>query len=462
MKNKSLLSHTLLTLAEFTERRAKFLSLMPENSVAIFSAANEVTRSNDTEYAFCQNKNFYYLSGYSEPDAILLLVKPSFGEDKSQSGEQSILFNRDKDALQEIWHGRRIGQTAAVEEYGFDQCFSLSEIEQILPDYIANKAQILFCQGQNEKFDSQVYAWLATVKGQSRSGVKAPRQFVDCSALVEEMRLIKSPAELEIMRQVNVISGAAHTRAMKESAVGNFEYQLEAALLHEFADNGARHPAYGTIVAGGDNGNILHYTNNDDVLKNNELVLIDAGGELSGYAADITRTFPVNGKFSQAQKTLYQLVLDAQNLAIAAIKPQATFAELNILVNDFLTTGLYELGILSGDLALLLEEKACKKYFIHGLGHWLGLDVHDVGDYQVNDQRQQCRAFEQGMVMTIEPGIYIPLDDQSVEEKWRGIAVRIEDNIAVTENGYENLTINAPKSINDIESIMSSGKLPKQ
>ena len=459
MKNTSLLSNTLLPLSEFTERRSQFLSSMPVNSVAIFFAAKEMTRSNDTEYPFCQGKNFYYLSGYSEPDAILLLVKSAaVAEDNSTSGEQSILFNRDKDALQEIWHGRRIGQTAAVKDYGFSECYSLSEVDQVLPDYIADKEQLLFCQGQNEKFDSQVYAWLATVKGQSRSGVKAPTQLVDCSALVEDMRLIKSPAELDIMRQVNVISGDAHTRAMKASAVGSFEYQLEAAILHEFAHNGARHPAYGTIVAGGDNGNILHYTNNDDVLKNNELVLIDAGGELSGYAADITRTFPVNGKFTQAQKAIYQLVLDAQNLAISAIKPQATFAELNTLVNNFLTTGLYELGILSGDLTLLLEEKACKKYFIHGLGHWLGLDVHDVGDYQVNDQRQQCRAFEQGMVMTIEPGLYIPLDDESVEEKWRGIAVRIEDNIAVTENGYENFTVNAPKSINNIESIMSTGK----
>jgi Xaa-Pro aminopeptidase len=269
------------------------------------------------------------------------------------------------------------------------------------------------------------------------------------------MRLIKSVRELEVMRRVNVISGAAHTRAMQQSAIGKFEYQLEAEILHEFSSNGARHPAYGTIVASGDNGNILHYTNNDDVLKNNELILIDAGGELSGYAADITRTFPVNGKFSKEQQDIYQLVLDAQNLAIDAIKPKVTFAELNILVNNFLTTGLHRMGILLGELTILVEEKACKKYFIHGLGHWLGLDVHDVGDYQSNDKREQCRAFEQGMVMTIEPGIYIPLDDYSVAEKWRGIAVRIEDNIVVTDSGHENLTVNAPKSLYEIERIMN-------
>lgn len=451
MKTSSLVRNTLLPLTEFIERRANFFSLMPENSIAILSAAKEVTRSNDTEYAFCQDKNFYYLTGYNEPEAILLLVKSSNG---SKIPEQNILFNLEKNPLQEIWHGRRIGQVEAIEHYGVDECFPLTEIDQRLPDYIADKDQLLFCQGQNEHFDSQVYTWLSNVKTQSRLGIKAPTQLVDCSAMVAEMRLIKSFAELEIMRRVNVISGVAHTRAMAKSAVGKFEYQLEAEILHEFANNGARHAAYGTIVAGGDNGNILHYTNNDDVLKNNELILIDAGGELSGYAADITRTFPINGKFTPAQKEIYQLVLEAQNLAIQAIKPHATFAELNVLVNNFLTTGLHSLGILIGDLEKLLEEKACKKYFIHGLGHWLGLDVHDVGDYQANDKREQCRAFEQGMVMTIEPGLYIPLDDESVDEKWRGIAVRIEDNIVVTDQGHENLTVNAPKLISEIERIM--------
>jgi Xaa-Pro aminopeptidase len=454
MKTLPYIHNTLLPLAEFTLRRAKFLSLMPENTVAIFSAATEITRSNDTEYAFCQNKNFYYLTGYNEPDAILVLVKSSVVENKKNNSEQSILFNREKNALQEIWHGKRVGQTLALEHYGVDECFTLAEIEQRIPDYIANKTQLLFCQGKDNAFDSQIYTWLASVKAQTRSGITAPNQLIDCSAMVEEMRLIKSDAELEIMRKVNVISGAAHTRAMKETAVGKFEYQLEAEILHEFANNGARHAAYGTIVAGGNNGNILHYTNNDDTLKSNELVLIDAGGELSGYAADITRTFPVNGKFSQAQQSIYQLVLDAQNLAIEVIKPQVTFAELNTLVNNFLTTGLHCLGVLSGDLETLLAEKACKKYFIHGLGHWLGLDVHDVGDYQVNEKREQCRAFESGMVMTIEPGIYIPLNDESVDKKWRGIAVRIEDNIAVTDQGHENLTVNAPKSVTDIERIM--------
>jgi Xaa-Pro aminopeptidase len=268
--------------------------------------------------------------------------------------------------------------------------------------------------------------------------------------------LHKSNAELDIMRQVNVISGGAHQRAMQKTKAGKFEYQIEAELLHEFATNGARYPAYSSIVAGGDNANILHYTDNDDVLNDGDLLLIDAGGELAGYAADITRTFPVNGKFTAAQQVIYQLVLDSQNLAIAAIKPEQNLAELNRIVCDFLTRGLHDLGILKGNLNILLVQRACKKYFIHGLGHWLGLDVHDVGDYHASQQREQLRPFVAGMVMTIEPGIYIAKNDQTVDEKWRGIGVRIEDNVLVTETGYENLTVNAPKTIAEIEALMTS------
>ena len=257
------------------------------------------------------------------------------------------------------------------------------------------------------------------------------------------------------MRHANYISGLAHQRAMQNCYVGKFEYQIEAEILHEFAHAGARHPAYASIVAGGDNANILHYTDNSDILKDNELLLIDAGGELGGYAADITRTFPINGKFTVEQKALYQLVLDAKNLAVNAIKPNACFAELNNIVNVFLTKGLLELGIFSGDIDELIETKAIKEYFIHGLGHWLGLDVHDVGDYQINDKKEQGRGFSVGMVMTIEPGLYIPLTDLSVDKKWRGIGIRIEDNIVVTEQGFENLTANSPDEIKDIEALMA-------
>lgn len=449
--NQTYLPHTELPLGEFIARRETFFNQMPANSIAFFPAAIELTRSNDTEYPFCQNKNFFYLTGFPEPDALLVLIK--------EDVNRVVLFSRAKDALKEVWQGRRIGQVQAQETYGLDECFTIEQQDELIPNFIANKTSLLFCIGDNEpvsdSFENKIFEWLASVKSQSRLGKKAPAELVDCSNIIHEMRLIKSEAELNVMRKINKISGIAHQRAMKHTAVGKFEYQIEAELLHEFATNGAKAPAYASIVAGGDNGNILHYTENSEILKNNELLLIDAGGELAGYAADITRTFPINGVFSKEQKAIYQLVLDAQKLAIKAIKPKATLAHLNKIVCGFLTEGLYSLGILQGDLNTLIKENACKQYFIHGLGHWLGLDVHDVGDYKSNDKREQTRAFAPGMVMTIEPGIYIPLDDLSVEAKWRGIAVRIEDNVLVTETSYENLTVNAPKEIAEIEALMA-------
>lgn len=446
------LPSTELPVSEFITRRERFFADMPENSIAFFPAAIELTRSNDTEYTFCQNKNFYYLTGFPEPDALLILIK--------ENTNRVVLFSRPKNALQEVWQGRRVGQEKAIQAYALDQCFTLERQDELIPDFLSGKSSLLYCMGENEpvskSFESKVFEWIKKVKTQSRTGKKSPSNIIDCSHTIHEMRIIKSVAELDIMRKVNQISGIAHQRAMKQSVVGKFEYQIEAEILHEFATNGARNPAYSTIVAGGDNGNILHYTENTDILKNDELLLIDAGGELAGYAADITRTFPVNGVFTEAQKVIYQLVLDSQNLAINAVKPEECLAQLNKITCDFLTEGLYSLGLLQGDLNTLIEEKACKKYFIHGLGHWLGLDVHDVGDYQSNEKREQMRAFEPGMVMTIEPGLYIPLDDFTVEAKWRGIAVRIEDNVLVTESGFENLTVNAPKEVDDIEALMAT------
>ena len=445
------MQHTLLSVTDFVARRDYFINQMPSNSIALISAASEVTRSNDTEYPFCQNKNFYYLTGFNEPDAVLVLIKG----DEVDTDRNAILFCREKDPLQEVWHGLRVGPQKALLDYSFDKSFVLNELNQLIPQYLNDKSHLLFCHGDVSGFDKKIFAWLETVKSGHRQGSKAPNTMVDCTSLLHEMRLIKTESELNVMRQVNIISGNAHQRAMRKSAIGKFEYQIEAEILYEFAKNGARSPAYNTIVAGGDNANILHYTDNNQLLNNGELLLIDAGGELAGYAADITRTFPVNGQFTDAQKIIYQLVLDVQTLAINAIKPNANFAQLNTLTCDFLTTELHKLNILKGDLPALIEEKACKKYFIHGLGHWLGLDVHDVGDYQVNNKRQQLRNFDPGMVMTIEPGLYIPLSDTDVDEKWRGIGVRIEDNVLVTDQGHENLTVNAPKSIAEIENLMA-------
>ncbi len=448
-------THTLSPITEFVNRRQQLLAQLPSNSVAIIPAGKEVTRSNDTEYLFCQNKNFYYLTGFNEPDALLVLVKAS---SEQGSVDQSILFCRDKDPLQEVWHGKRIGPSVAKQDYQFSACFTVQKFEKELPELLNDKDSVYVCQGENEALEQQILQCFKQLKAASRQGKKSPKALVDCTAFIHEMRLIKSSAELTIMRQANVISGQAHQRAMAKTHDGKFEYQIEAELLHEFARHGARFPAYNSIVAGGDNANILHYTENSDVLTNGDLLLIDAGAELAGYAADITRTFPVSGKFSEPQKTLYELVLLSQNKAIEAVKPNNTLGELNTITNKILTEGLYELGILQGDLPSLLAQNACKQYFIHGLGHWLGLDVHDVGDYAIDENRKQSRAFEPGMVMTIEPGIYIPLNDESVDEKWRGIAIRIEDNILVTETGYENLTVNSPKTVSDIETLMANAR----
>ena len=446
-----MITHTLLPLAEFKARRQQLFQQMPANSIALFPAAIEHTRSNDTEFPFCQDKNFYYLTGFNEPDALLVMIK-------QQDVEKAVLFCREKDELAEVWHGRRYGPEAATATFGFDESYNNSQIDEQLPAYLENKAQLLYCVGAYADFELKIQSWLKVIKTKVKLGKKAPSSIIDCAPLVSEMRLIKSDAELEIMRKANVISGNAHQRAMEKTTVGKNEYQIEAEIHHEFARNGARHPAYGTIVAGGDNGNILHYTENADTLNDNECLLIDAGCELAGYAADITRTFPNNGKFTETQKIIYQLVLESQELAINAIKPEASFAELNDIVCQHLNKGLHALGILPGDIAEIEKDNGCKKYFIHGLGHWLGLDVHDVGDYQADENKRQLRPFKPGMVMTIEPGIYIPANDTNVDEKWRGIAVRIEDNVLVTEHGFENLTVNAPKTIDEIESLMAASK----
>jgi Xaa-Pro aminopeptidase len=435
-----------LPMGDFSTHRANFFDKMKPNSIAFFGAANEVTRSNDTEYAFCQNKHFYYLTGFNEPDALLLLLK-------TDNNQQAILFSLAKDKNHEVWHGRRVGQQKACQHYNVDQSFVLDELSSLLPEYLNGLSQVYFCF-DNNAISQQVFTGLSLLRATVRQGTKVPEVLIDASPLINELRLIKSANEIELMRQVNYISGLAHQRAMQNAAVGKFEYQIESELLHEFSRYGARHPAYASIVAGGDNANILHYTDNDATLQDNDLLLIDAGGELSGYAADITRTFPINGKFSTPQRLLYQLILDTQLTVISAIKPGITFIKLNEIANECLTQGLLDLAILSGDLSQLLLDKACKKYFIHGLGHWLGLDVHDVGDYHMNENRQQCREFVAGMVLTIEPGLYMPNDDYELDEKWRGIGIRIEDNIVVTQQGYENLTVNSPRTISDIEALM--------
>tara|TARA_R110001583_G_scaffold39399_6_gene126257 strand:- start:15912 stop:17264 length:1353 start_codon:yes stop_codon:yes gene_type:complete len=447
-QNKELPGLASLSMSDFKSHRECFFAKMSDNAIAFFPAAHEVTRSNDTEFTFCQNKNFSYLTGFNEPDALLILLK----RDKI---EQAILFSLPKDKAQEVWHGRRVGQEKACQEYGFDQCFTLDEQNDLIHQYLNGLTQVYFAF-DDKKITQQVFDLLAQVRATVRQGAKVPTQLVDASPLINEQRLIKSANEIELMRQANYISCLAHKRAMQKTQAGLFEYQIENEILHEFTRHGARYPAYATIVAGGDNATILHYTDNSEPLNDNDLLLIDAGGELSGYAADITRTFPISGTFTTPQKALYQLVLETKTQVISAIKPGVSFAKLNDIANECLTNGLFELNILSGDLAALVKEKACKKYFIHGLGHWLGLDVHDVGDYHINEEKAQCREFVPSMVLTIEPGLYMPLDDMDLDSQWRGIGIRIEDNVVVTINGCENLTQYCPETIEDIEALMAN------
>ncbi|CCQ11290.1 Xaa-Pro aminopeptidase [Pseudoalteromonas luteoviolacea B = ATCC 29581] len=435
----------MIETTEFVTRRERLLSTMKANSVALIPAAREVTRSRDTEFPFRQDSDFFYLTGFKEPDALLVLTKSIDGIGKST------LFCRNKDKVAEIWHGRRLGFEAAKTQLGLDDSYALSELDATLLTLVNGKRVLYFAQGTYADFDEQVWTLLNTLRGAPKKGYRAPEIIQDVRRVVHEMRLFKSPAELSVMRKAAQISAAAHVRAMQFAKPGATEYQLEAEIHHHYAMQGARHPAYGTIVGAGNNATILHYTENSDALNDGDLVLIDSGCELEGYAADITRTFPVNGKFSDAQKALYNLVLKAQYAAFEYVKPGGTLVAANAAAMKVMTQGLIDLGILAGTLDELVESQACKAFYMHGLGHWLGLDVHDVGDYK---QDEKDRKFEPSMVLTIEPGLYFD-EDAEVPAQFKGIGIRIEDDLLVTETGYDVLTKDVPKTIEEIEALMA-------
>jgi len=428
----------------FSARRKALLERLDDNSAAIIFAASEKTRSSDTEYHFRQDSYFYYLTGFNEPESVLLLLK-------HQGVTQSILFNRDKDRLQEIWHGRRMGQEQALKAFEIDQAISITELEQQLPLLVNGSETLYTCQGESANDHTMIKVLMNTLRQGMRNNQRAPSVQIDLRLILDDMRLFKQNAEVEVMRQAAKISCDAHTRAMKFCQAGQFEYQLEAEIMHEFARNGARFAAYNSIVGGGDNACILHYTENEALLNDGDLVLIDAGCELHGYAADITRTFPVNGTFSPEQKAIYNVVLKAQLAAINLIKPSGTIKEANDKVVTIITQGLLDLGVIDGDFEQLMADQVYKQFYMHGLSHWLGLDVHDVGDYQ---NKERTRILEPGMTLTIEPGIYISPDSE-VDQKWRGIGVRIEDDLLVTVDGNEVLTSDVVKTVDEIEALMA-------
>ncbi|TVP54909.1 MAG: Xaa-Pro aminopeptidase [Halomonadaceae bacterium] len=432
-------------LAEYGQRRQRLIEQMAPESIAIVSAAPERTRSRDTDYPYRQDSDFYYLTGFGEPDAVLALIP-------GREHGQAVLFCRERDPQKELWDGFLAGPEGAVADYAMDDAFPIADIDDILPGLIEGRSRVYYSIGRDAGFDARVMEWVNTLRSKVRSGAKPPGEFVALEHSLHDMRLYKSAAELKVMERAAAITAEAHCRAMTRSAPGLREYQLEAELHYTFMDHGARHPAYSTIVGGGANGCVLHYIDNQAVLQDGDLVLIDAGCELEGYAADITRTFPVNGRFTAPQKALYDVVLAANLAAIAAVKPENHWNRPHEAAVEVLSQGLLDLGLLKGTLEEVIEQSLYRPFFMHRTGHWLGLDVHDVGDYKVGGA---WRVLEPGMVLTIEPGLYIPPHDQSVEPHWRGLGIRIEDDVVVTRDGCRVLTGGVPKDTAEIEALMA-------
>lgn len=430
---------------EFARRRKQLMGLMEPNSIVIVPAAPERTRSRDTEYHYRQDSDFLYLSGFEEPQAVLVLIPGR------EHGEY-VLFVRERNREREIWDGYRAGPEGACSEFEADDAFPIDDIDDILPGLLEGKQRVYYAMGKDGEFDKHVMDWVNTIRAKVRSGATPPGEFLDLSHFLNDMRLFKSAAELRVMKEAGEISARAHVRAMKACKPGAMEYQLEAEILHEFHTNGARFPAYNSIVGGGKNGCILHYIENSAPLKNGDLVLIDAGCELDYYAADITRTFPVNGKFSPEQKALYEICLQAQLAAIAVAKPGNHWNDPHEATVRVITEGLVKLGLLEGDANELIKNEAYKEFYMHRAGHWLGMDVHDVGDYKVGGE---WRVLEPGMVMTVEPGIYVAPDNERVAKKWRGIGIRIEDDVVITKEGNDVLTKDVPKTVAEIEALMA-------
>ncbi|SFC32348.1 Xaa-Pro aminopeptidase [Marinospirillum celere] len=432
-----------MTSQLFRQRRERLLEQMPDKALAIIPAASEVTRSRDTEYPFRQASDYWYLTGFNEPDGLLVLVK------EGETGK-SLLFNLPKDPEMETWTGIRLGQEKAPEVLGVDQAFPLQQIDEQLSDLLGEASEV-WLPLDNLALYQNYLNWRQGVRRKRKRSACLPDRLVDVASALAEMRLIKSDEEIALMQKAVDISAAGHFRAMKASRPGAYEYQLQAELEHEFAIQGAAAPAYASIVGSGANACVLHYIANQDALKAGDLVLIDAGAEYQGYAGDITRTFPVDGHFTEAQKQLYELVLKANEEAIRQAGPGTTLEALHQSVLRVLTQGLLELGILQGELETLLEAEAYKPYFMHGTSHWLGLDVHDVGIYRIEGS---ARPLQPGMVFTIEPGLYFPPDCEEVDPKWRGLGIRIEDDVLITKQGCKVLSDQVPKTVAGIESLM--------
>ncbi|OLS63200.1 Xaa-Pro aminopeptidase [Pseudomonas putida] len=439
---------THIPKAEYARRRKALMAQMEPNSIAILPAAAVAIRNRDVEYLYRQDSDFQYLSGFPEPEAVIALIPGR------EHGEY-VLFCRERNPEREQWDGLRAGQEGAIRDFGADDAFPISDIDDILPGLIEGRDRVYSAMGSNAEFDRRLMEWINVIRSKARLGAQPPNEFVALDHLLHDMRLYKSAAEVKVMREAAAISARAHVRAMQASRAGLYEYSLEAELDYEFRKGGAKMPAYGSIVAAGRNGCILHYQENDAPLKDGDLVLIDAGCEIDCYASDITRTFPVNGVFSAEQKAIYELVLASQEAAFAEIAPGKHWNQAHEATVRVITEGLVTLGLLKGAVDELIETEAYRAFYMHRAGHWLGMDVHDVGEYKVGGQ---WRVLEPGMALTVEPGIYIAADNQNVAKKWRGIGVRIEDDVVVTKNGCEILTTGVPKTVAEIEALMAAAR----
>tara|TARA_R110002074_G_scaffold66983_6_gene157906 strand:+ start:10290 stop:11603 length:1314 start_codon:yes stop_codon:yes gene_type:complete len=430
---------------EFVKRRRYLAEQMGENSIAILPSSTIKSRNRDVDFHFRQDSDFYYLSGFNEPDAVLVIIP-------GRAHGESVLFCRERNPAKEMWDGYIMGPDRVKSLTGIDDAFPISDIDDILPGMIEGTDKVFYSMGLDAQFDTKVMEWINIIRSKVRSGAHPPGEFVALEHALHELRLFKSAAEVKVMAEAAEISAIAHIDAMKICKPGLSEYHLESIIQHAFANHGARFNAYPSIVGGGDNACILHYIENQSKLKAGDLVLIDAGCELDCYASDITRTFPVSGEFSLEQRSLYQIVLDAQYAAIEAVKPGNHWNHPHEAAVRVITQGLIKLGLIEAELEEAIEKELYKPFYMHRTGHWLGLDVHDVGEYKIGGE---WRLLEPGMVLTVEPGIYVAPSNKAVAKKWRGIGIRIEDDVLVTKSGCRVLTETVPKEINEIEALMA-------
>lgn len=432
---------------EFARRRRAVMEEMGEGSIAILPAAPVRTRNRDVEYPYRQDSDFYYVTGFEEPEAVAVLAP-------GRKRGEYILFCRERDPEMELWNGVRSGLEGACEDYGADDAFPIGDVDDIIPGLLENQSRVYYAMGYYPDFDQRMIGWVNRVRTRSKAGVSSSADIVALDNVLHEMRLMKSKAEVRAMMRAMEISCSAHVRAMGACRPGMGEYEVEAELNYEFMRGGSRRAAYPSIVAGGANACVLHYTENRDTLRDGDLLLIDAGAEYDYYAADITRTFPVNGRFSKSQRALYEVVLEAQAAAIEQVRPGNHWNEPHEAAVEVLAQGLVALGLIKGRASTIIKKGRYRKFYVHRTGHWLGMDVHDVGDYKIGGE---WRVLEPGMVMTVEPGLYVAAGDKQVARKWWNIGIRIEDDILVTRNGNKVLTAAVPKSVADIEATVGQG-----